>query len=59
LANPLRCECDETILISEAGITTAVKKLFAERFKLRMFDSRTQHDSFFGGLIGVAQFACT
>jgi hypothetical protein len=46
-------------LISESGITTAVKKLFAERFKLRMFDPRIQHNSFFGCSTGGAQCACT
>jgi hypothetical protein len=46
-------------LISESGITTAVKNRFAERFKLCMFDPRIQHNSFFGCSIGGAQCACT
>jgi hypothetical protein len=46
-------------LISESGIATAVKKPFAEQFKLRIADRRIQHNFFFGCLIGGAQCACT
>jgi beta-glucosidase len=42
-------------LISEAGITTGGKRLFAEPFKLGMFDPRIQHNSFSGCSIGEAK----
>jgi hypothetical protein len=46
-------------LISESGITTAMKRPFAERFKLSMFDPHIQHNPFFDCSIGGAQCACT
>jgi beta-glucosidase-like glycosyl hydrolase len=41
-------------LISESEITTAVERLFAERFKRRMFDPRIHHKPFFRCSIGGA-----
>jgi hypothetical protein len=35
------------------------EKVFAERFKLRMFDPHIQHNYFPGISIGGAQCACT
>jgi hypothetical protein len=46
-------------LISEAGITMAVRKLFAERLRLYMFDPRIHHNSSIGCSICGAQCTCT